>query len=747
MFANMEININHIKQAESIFIDGNTFNKERMEFITNLNTIDLLAVPGSGKTTALIAKLYCIAKQLPMKYNSGILVLAHTNNAVEEIEKQLKHLCPQLFSYPNFIGTVQSFANRFIANQACYSLYGSYIKKNDNEISERELVSKFRQIKRGTALSGYIFNQLYSQYSKITIKSLRDGLNLEFSESKKIITNLKKQKVLQANGACNYSLVKDISSSNSDNILAFVRKIHDLAIKEVRSQANTFCLRYKVDLIHKKFRSYSGDLGFNSTSGAELLSYFEEMFKSGVLRYSDSFSLAKYYISIQKDLCKILQNRFKYVFIDEMQDLDQEQIDLIENIFFHSETKTIIQRIGDKNQSIFSSGKYVSADVIWKTRNEMNPIKYPQNLSLNISYRLTTIIAKLVDGFVLNRDEGYKVVGVEKDIIIPPYLLIYDNENDRQALENKFIDIIKEYNLNKNLKNIKNGFHIIGWTTDKDYGSEKWYLKKIFPEYSKENKQKKDDFDCLQKYLFLFDSEKKTLESIRKSLLNGIIRILRIEGVYFDYEKGKHFSKSLFLGRIKSLESDYLKEFNLKIYNWCFSIITKRNYEDIYQEYLDFITNDLNTIIPEFSIKQSKTFITTDFSFSNLIDYESKRNKTEQDIEIKLSSIHGVKGQTHCATMYLETEYYNFETEKLNVKVKEETKKKSAEYANNPLYFQEQNFSGLDGFAKAKETLKMMYVGFSRPTHLLCFAVKRENVKHDIKKYKDSGWQIIEYLE
>lgn len=458
MFANMKIDINHIKQAESIFIEGNTFNEERLDFITNLNTIDLLAVPGSGKTTALIAKLYCIAKQLPMKHNSGILVLAHTNNAVEEIEKQLKHLCPQLFSYPNFIGTVQSFANRFIANQACYSLYGSYIKKNDNEISERELVSKFRQIKRGTALSGYIFNQLYSQYSKITIKSLREELNLEFSESKKIITNLKKQKILQANGACNYSLVKDISSSNSNNILVFVRKIHDLAIKEARSQANTFCLRYKVDLIHEKFRSYSGDLSFNSISGAELLIYFEEMFKSGVLRYSDSFSLAKYYISIQKDLCKILQNRFKYVFIDEMQDLDQEQIDLIENIFFHSETTTIIQRIGDKNQSIFSSGKYVSADVIWKTRNEMNPIDYPQNLSLNISYRLTSVIAKLVDGFVLNRDEGYKVVGVEKDIIIPPYLLIYDDENDRQALENKFIEIIKEYNLNKNSKILKMGF-------------------------------------------------------------------------------------------------------------------------------------------------------------------------------------------------------------------------------------------------------------------------------------------------
>ena len=85
----------HIQQAESIFIDGNSFDDERTNFITNFNTCDLLAVPGSGKTTALIAKLYCVAQNMPFEDGSGLLVLAHTNNAVEEIEKKLKRHCPQ----------------------------------------------------------------------------------------------------------------------------------------------------------------------------------------------------------------------------------------------------------------------------------------------------------------------------------------------------------------------------------------------------------------------------------------------------------------------------------------------------------------------------------------------------------------------------------------------------------------------------------------------------------------------------
>lgn len=138
----MRINPVDLRKAEEIFIGGAEFDKERRLFINYPNTVDLLAVPGSGKTTALLAKLYCLAQQMPFEKNKGILVLAHTNHAIEEIERVLKPLCPALFSYPNFIGTVQSFVNRFVANQACFELYGSYIRKNDDEMFFYE-VEKF----------------------------------------------------------------------------------------------------------------------------------------------------------------------------------------------------------------------------------------------------------------------------------------------------------------------------------------------------------------------------------------------------------------------------------------------------------------------------------------------------------------------------------------------------------------------------------------------------------------------------
>lgn len=70
--------------------NGKEFDEERKVFIRNFNTIDLQAVPGSGKTTALLAKLVILERRLPFADGSGILVLSHTNGAIDEIKEKFK---------------------------------------------------------------------------------------------------------------------------------------------------------------------------------------------------------------------------------------------------------------------------------------------------------------------------------------------------------------------------------------------------------------------------------------------------------------------------------------------------------------------------------------------------------------------------------------------------------------------------------------------------------------------------------
>ncbi|HOO73403.1 MAG TPA: restriction endonuclease subunit S [Spirochaetota bacterium] len=87
------------------------------------------------------------------------------------------------------------------------------------------------------------------------------------------------------------------------------------------------------------------------------------------------------------------------------------------------------------------------------------------------------------------------------------------------------------------------------------------------------------------------------------------------------------------------------------------------------------------------------------------------------------------------------TFYHDYETKKLKVVSKKATKKKPEECLPYPLLKQDHSYrQGKD--ARAKESLKMMYVGFSRPTHLLCFACLKENITDSLESYRSVGWEI-----
>ena len=687
----MEID-RYLEQAESILLNGGTFDDERKNFIRNLETCDLLAVPGSGKTTALLAKLYCIAQNMPFEDGSGILILSHTNKAIEEIEKKLKNYCPRLFEYPNFIGTVQTFVNKFLANQACFEKYGTYIKKNDDELYEYE-VKKF------------YYSLVWS----------RRGV-----EPKNLVNKLY--------GKANYNKYNLTSPEKINNTINFIKNLElDLIGKKIVYGSNQTTLYIENGSAHNFY--------------LQIKEWKENLFKNGLLNYKDSFNIGLYALSTNSNLKNVLQKRFKYVFIDEMQDLEDFQINIIDDIFFSDSSQTTIQRIGDKNQSIYNS---VKENCDWITRQDFDSENYT-DLTIQNSMRLSPSIANLVDKFVLKRPENYSVIGKFEESTIPPHLILIDQNTTGESLKTKFKEIIEENNLHFESKNLEKGFHIVSWTTDKD---DVFCLKKLFPKFSKESKKK--NFDCLKKHLFLFEKEKPTLEAIRKSTLNALIRILDLENI--KNEDGKFYTKRQLINFFKNQGEEFYNDFIGKLFKWCFEIITKENYSEIYGEIKNFIEsenfiglnwNNEESFTPK-TITNSRDFINKDFPFISEEENETEESEID-NYPIHLSSVHSVKGQTHCATMYIESYYYEYETKKLNVVIPA-TRKKLEEVLPNPLLNQHQAYrSNKD--ARAKETLKMMYVGFSRPTHLLCFAVLKENIHEHLESLKiENGgiWKVID---
>ena len=137
-----EINITNgdIEYAEKILLgEGNEFDEERRLYIRDLSTLDVQAVPGSGKTTALLAKLLILDRYMPLKNGCGVLVISHTNSAVDEIKERIGKHCPKLFTYPNFVGTIQSFVDIFLAIPFYTNKFSKKPSRIDSEIYNERL--------------------------------------------------------------------------------------------------------------------------------------------------------------------------------------------------------------------------------------------------------------------------------------------------------------------------------------------------------------------------------------------------------------------------------------------------------------------------------------------------------------------------------------------------------------------------------------------------------------------------------
>ena len=736
----IEIKDKHITEAEQIFINGNEFDKtERIPFIKNLDTIDLLAVPGSGKTTALMAKLYCLSKQLPFKDGSGILVLAHTNSTVDEIEKELKKHCPNLFEYPNFIGTIQSFVNKFLANPANLIKYDTYLYKVDDEIANKKIVDSIKKLPFTNSLKNYFFFQLYGQKTLVSKKGLIEEYQNTDIKAKEYIKILKDQKIL-TNKGLSYSKVKNKDAlailKIDERLKEILKSIHDKAKKLVDKEKDERAIIYRLDLINEKFLYGNSPFSFESDSGKELLKIIESQLKDGIARFKDCFSLASWYLHNFPSVKVQLQQRFKYVFIDEMQDLEKHQIEILDDIFEKGSSITVMQRIGDPNQSIYNK---VKDECDWKARN----IIY-----LNGSNRLSSKNAELVNCFTYrNEDEKFKVVGERKlskdEKEIHPHLVLFKNETKEQ-LKSKFEEIIKSHNLH-NIEGKKKGFKIIGWTGErKNEGDGNLCLHTIFG-YNKLSKTKKEDFDSLSKYLQLFNQEKETLEAVRKSILNALIAILRFE----DKKIGKKirgrtverfYTKSDLINHIKDYSNNEVyADFKEKLYCWCFDSVSSKNHRLIFNSVKKFIENEFKEWFGLDLNHKSQHFI------YEYVDEKKIKNKkiVEDHLGIEVATVHSVKGQTHCATMYVETAYKTPVYETLKLKEPSvNTSIKKREAKTIPLFKEKQSCTKSTGI----EALKMMYVGFSRPTHLLCFAVLEENVKYDLEKFKTADWIINDDL-
>lgn len=648
----INISDEEIQYAERLLLPAEKmFDDERKAFIRNFNTIDLQAVPGSGKTTALLAKLIILERKLPFADGSGILVLSHTNAAIDEIKEKIQKHCPRLFSYPNFIGTIQSFVDEFLA----IPFYVHKCNKKPNRIDHE------------------IYNEVATKrYNNLPNSAAKTWLNQQH-EPESLFKN--------------FRFDIDLNLTNGINGKVILKSENE-------------------SLTYKTFKTIK-----------------QQILQSGVLNYDDAYFLAELYLKEIPNLKNILQKRFSFVFVDEMQDMDTHQYDLLEKIFYDDGNSiSKFQRIGDKNQAIYNS--FVKANDIWVDR--------PEVLRLNGSQRLSKHIANVVKKFALYSDETFDIVG-KNECDIKPHILVFENANIGNIIP-YFAQIVKE----KGLENSERPIKVVCWNTEwnDDTGRQdtaKLRLEDYYKGFKKDKGKPKQDYDNLKSYLVYYE-KKETLEPIRKNILNAFLKILRLENINTADERP--YTKKKLIDFIQAKDVQKYDELNLNLYKWSIGIVREKT-----NEVLTSIKEYIPTLLTIFDkqISASSNFINDDNAEIPAENAEilAPTNHYKADgFEIEITSVHAVKGQTHCATLYLESFYSkgygNYESERLrNQFVGTQSVSETLNTVKNSHDF-------------IKQSAKMAYVGFSRPTDLLCVAIHKDRFENLLSEINRQEWEIKE---
>ena len=612
-----------------------TFDEGSKEFIKCAVTKDIQACPGAGKTTSLVAKLDILASKMPFPNKSGILVLTHTNVAVDEIKHKLGHNGSKVLGYPNHVGTFQSFVNKYLAIPMYVKIFGKKPETIDSEVFHEKLVSLMDSDWMG-----------------------------------KILLN-----------RCQENKYKNVENF-LDNL-----KVYDDKIVLCQSGGREKTMVNSTKPFYAQLKSYLERDVVNETASR------------GYLTYNHCYDLAEEYLEEVPDIASVISARFKYVFVDETQDTANRQFELLRKIFGNSDS--IIQRIGDNDQSIFNFES--SDELTWDVDDEHIKICDTKRLSLKIS--------KVASSFSIT---DHKLVS-RSQVDIDPVIIVFDDEHIDKVLP-KFAGLINSHNLHLEDNPIFKAIGNIGKVNDYH----------TIPSYV-------DSHAVIRPELTVGDNIRDKLSNssceITPCFINNIYWNLLVQ--YLDEigikNEEKKFTTRTLINYLKVNNKVLLDELKLNSFN-------------IVEEFSD--ETDLNLHL-EKSLQLLAEFIGFKYEKGILItvvsNYRTPKSKSEPNIisfvvegspiDISVSTIHRAKGETHTATLIMETYKKGYDINQLLPLLKGKKKK---------------------GFLAKK---KVLYVGMTRPTHLLCLAIHRSYAKsaknrvtlseQDLEQIRGAGYEVI----
>lgn len=634
-----QISDQDIQTAEELLLPyGAHFLEDARKVIRCWHSTDVAACPGSGKTTVLLAKLKLLADRMPLENGAGICVLSHTNVAVDEIKKQLSDYADRLLGYPNYIGTIQSFVDRFVTMPYLRNISGQNVQVVDSLTYAQHMLNKIQH------------NAKYRVLDYVTKNNFETGG--QFSER---INHTQALYIRDDGALCIGRQKKPLAGAGKPSAEQYKKLLADLLKDE------------------------------------------------GIIRYQDAYLYAQAALDdLPKAYTDIFSSRFQYVFIDEYQDCDGLQRQAIDSIF--DSKKCAVFKIGDSDQAIYNSSKDTTPD--WAPQADFLPIM----TSCRFNQEIANVVCKL-------KKDDKSIVTLAGETGVKPILLIFSLEKIDRVISG-FISALERHGLYEN----DGIYKAIGAIKKEDLSGLK--IGSYWTEFDGSAKKKSEyNYWALVDEIIqsLLDGKLYKAEQIVRRLLCRVFHYIPIKHSV----SGKDYTT---VTMKKALDEKYREPYRQWIYEMSrLQNIDRQSVDQVVRQKINALLRinnpcltDIFANLPDYFLDESAVISYANMPEKNvLIDPIRGRR-------IVFDTIHGVKGETHDATLYLETD------------------RKGASDLSRILHcfgVGRQGSSTLYDYSR-----KLAYVGMSRPKKLLCVAMQAATYEKSNGVF-DADWEIIDLRE
>ncbi len=437
-----------------------------------------------------------------------------------------------------------------------------------------------------------------------------------------------------------------------------------------------------------------------SRSYKDLISVKIDLMNNGYFFYHETYEFAKHYITRNLLIKDAIHSRFPIVFIDEMQDTQKFQDDFLNSVFQHK--KVFLQRFGDPDQAIYGNNEEENETYNKATLNKVEN-----------SHRFNNPIASLAKNLSYNRINLRSDTVNLQQTLHTIFLVDEFSRNDIFAPFAKLCSLAVPENCELPIKTVG------------AVGQKKEDVLTICSYAENFNKDHSiTEFKSTKLIHYFYESRHlTTYHEAYRLILNGIVRCARIANMQLSSVDDTQVEYSITNIRKYLKSSGTNIKFNILIMKLINNSFSEKQWVSAVTTLVGYIKLNISDKVKEFIcfdtelIKGSSEKVESNKIF---IDIEGRI------IENQITTIHAVKGETHAATLVLETKFH------------------SNDIATLIDYILVQNTAKPKATRKIK-FMKQLYVALTRPKFLLCLAMDKSAfpIEH-IHKSEYAGWRICD---